>query len=307
MPPNITADKSIPMSIPAFPPPRKPLLLAASLALAGVAAFSIHVGMLAAGVPFPLAQPPTWARWLSNALVASALLVLLRLAHPRVGHMGVLARTLIIACILMAIQETLRARIMTGVVTTAWMASALSLVRPVASALLLSLLSVIAVRWVRSAASLAIAALVVGAAYVALQLLLGLVLSPLTELVASLGRPEAYAFPYPFHVTFLAYLTFAEPVMGTAALLMLAWDRLPASRPARLAVLALMVALVKGVVGMTFLYSFFMTQPPLPGMLSWSQFLFEFLALGALAGAAWKAFGPPGARAPATPSNAWPQ
>lgn len=279
------------MSVSCFPTPRKPLLLAGGLALAGIAAFSIHVGMLAAGVPFPLSQPPTWARWLSQSLVAGALLAFLRLAHPRIGHLGFPARVFLTAGILMAIQETLRARIMSAVVTSAWSASALGLVRPLAGVLLFSLLSVVAARWVRGIRSWIVVALAAGAAYVALQALLGHALAPLAELAASLDRPAMYAFPYPPHVFVLAYLTFAEPVVGVAAMLALIVDRLPASRALRLAILALMAALLKGVVGMTLVYSFFMAQPPLLGMLAWSQFLLEFLALGALAGLAWEAFG----------------
>ncbi|MEL1266335.1 hypothetical protein [Pseudoxanthomonas putridarboris] len=121
------------MSIQQFRLPPRSLLLAGSLALTGIVAFSIHVWMLAVGVPVPLSQPPVWARWLDSSLVAGAVLVFLKLAHLRIGHLGVLTRTLIAAGILMAIQETLRARIMSGVVTAAWTASALGLVRSLAS------------------------------------------------------------------------------------------------------------------------------------------------------------------------------
>ncbi len=41
---------------------------------------------------------------------------------------------------------------------------------------------------------------------------------------------------------------------------------------------------------MTPIYPFFMTQSLLLGMLSWSQFLFEFLALGFLVALAWARF-----------------
>lgn len=272
--------------------PRNPALLALCLALAGIVAFSIHVGMLALGVPFPLPRPtPLWVRWLDNAVSMAGTIAFLRLAQPHIGHLGPLARTLIAAAILLAIQETLRAASMSGVVTGGWAASTLGLVRPLLQVLIFAGLAVLAARWVRGAPSLVVGALLAAAVYVMLHLVLAQVLAPLTEQVAALGRPSAYAFPYPFHVTLLAYVTFIEPVIGATVLTALVWNRLPAPLLSRLAVLALLTALLKGIVGRTALYSFFLPQPPLTGLLAYSQFLLEFLALGALVGLAWHLFG----------------
>jgi hypothetical protein len=51
------------------------------------------------------------------------------------------------------------------------------------------------------------------------------------------------------------------------------------------------VALLKGVIGNTLLYSAFTGGSVLLGVLSWSQFVLEFLVLGALIALAWDAFG----------------
>jgi len=83
-----------------------------------------------------------------------------------------------------------------------------------------------------------------------------------------------------------------KPAAGATLLLALVWDRLPGSKVVRLLASALLVAQLKGILGMTLLLSFFMAQPPLAGMLGYSQFLFEFLVLGLLAALAWDAFGP---------------
>lgn len=272
--------------------PRQPLLLAASLALAGAIALTIHVGMLAAGIPFPLSQPPAWARWLNLSLATGAVFVVLRLAGPDFARRGFLARTLIVFALLLTIRETARAGIMSGVVTTGWAYSALGMIEPVTRLLIQAVLCVAAVRWVRGGVTLVIAALATAAVCLGGQALAGMALAPLMEHFAWLARPAQYVFPYPFHVTLAAYVTMLEPVIGAALLLALVWHRLPGTKMARLLASALLVALLKGIVGVTFLFGFFMKQPPLEGMLSYSQFLFEFLALGFLAALAWDAFGP---------------
>lgn len=259
--------------------------------LAGIIALSIHVGMLAWGVPFPLSQPPLWARWLNLSIGVGAVLVFLKLAHPGIGHRSFLSRTLIAFVILATVRETLRAATMSGVVTTAWVFSAIGLIEPLIRLLIVALLSVLAVRWVRSGTSLVIVALVAGALCMAAQMLAGIALAPIREHFAWLSHPALYEFPYPLQVMIPAYLTFAEPVAGTTLMAMLVWNQLPGSRAVRLLVFALLVALIKGVVGSTLLYSFFTDHSVLAGMLSYSQFLFEFLALGFLAGLAWEAFG----------------
>ncbi|MDY0977187.1 hypothetical protein SOM61_19660 [Massilia sp. CFBP9012] len=272
--------------------PRQPLLLAASLVLAGAIALTIHVAMLAAGIPFPLSQPPAWARWLNLSLAIGAVFVVLRLAGPDFARRGFQARTLIVFALLLTIRETARAGIMSGVVTTGWAYSAIGLIEPVAKVLIQSVLCVAAVRWVRGGVSLVVVALATAALCMGGQALAGMALAPLMEQFASFARPAQYVFPYPFHVTLAAYLTMLEPVIGATLVLALVWQRLPGTKIARLLTAALLVALLKGIVGVTFVFSFFMKQPPLEGMLSYSQFLFEFLALGFLAALAWDAFGP---------------
>lgn len=285
--------KDILIKTASLPAVRRPLMLVGALVAAGIMALSIHVGMLYVGVAFPLAEPPLWARWLNISIVVGAVLVWLKLAHPRIGHCSVLIRTLILFAILMSVRETLRAATMQGVVTTAWAFSAFSLIEPLVRTLLLALSCVIAVRWARSGMSLVIAALVTGAICFAAQMLASEAFRPLAEHFASLALPDLYEFPYPPQVLIPAYLTFAEPVIGATLLVILVWDRLPGSKAARLSLSAALVALVKGVVGSTLLFSFFTQESAALGMLSYSQFLFEFLALGLLTGFAWEAFGRP--------------
>jgi hypothetical protein len=151
--------------------------------------------------------------------------------------------------------------------------------------------SVAAARWARSFPSILGMALIGGAVAWGVQQLAGLVLKPFVQSFASLARGDQYQFPYPFHVTVAAYLTFIEAVVGVTLMTLLVWPRLPASRGLRVLTLAVLAALIKGVVGGTFLYGFFTGPSVLIGMFSWSQFLLEFIALGALIGLAWEAFG----------------
>ncbi|WP_030538467.1 hypothetical protein [Sphingobium sp. DC-2] len=270
---------------------RRPGLLSASLVLAGAVAMSVHVGLLAAGVPFPLPQPPVWAQWLNEFFMAGALLAFLKLAHPSMAHRSIMARTIIAFVIMAAIQETLRVGIMSGVVTGAWAYSAIGLIRPLIRVAIVALSCVVAVRWVLGIPSLLIAALAIGAISTAARKLVAHALEPLIQHFAWLARPDLYAFPYPFHVTVAAYLSFGEAVAGAVLMTVLIWDGLPRSRSVRVLIIAFLVALLKGVIGNTLLYSAFTGESVLVGVLSWSQFLLEFLILGALVARAWDVFG----------------
>jgi len=276
--------------MPVFPAPGRPLLLAASLVAASAIALTVHVAMLAAGIPFPMSQPPDWARWLNLSIAIGAVLVVLRLAEPPLKARGFMTRTLIVFVLLLTIRETARGGIMSGIVTGGWAYSAISLAEPLLRLLIQAVLCVAAVRWMRG--GLIIVAMATGAVGMGAQALLGMALAPLMEHVVALALPPQYVFPYPFHVTLAAYVTMLEPTAGATLLLALVWDRLPGSKAVRLLAAALLVALLKGILGMTLLFSFFMAQAPLAGMLGYSQFLFEFLVLGLLAALAWDVFGP---------------
>lgn len=270
-------------------------MLVLALAIAGALALTIHVAMLSGGVPFPVSKPPAWARWANMSLVIAAVLAFLRLlrrlrrAQP--GIQRFLAHTLLSFVILATLRETFRAAIMNGIVTGGWVYSAAGLVDPLLRTLVLSVLCAAAAAWVRNAWTLILVALVTTALYMGAQTLCGLALAPFKAEIAPLAQAARYTFPYPFHVNVAAYLTFLEPVSGTALLLALVWQQLAKSMLGRLLAAALLVALLKGVVGAVALYSFFSQQGPLLGMLGYSQFLFEFLALGFLAGLAWHAYG----------------
>jgi hypothetical protein len=252
---------------------------------------SVHVGLLAAGVPFPLPRPPVWAQWLNETFIVGALLTVLKLAHRSIADRGYLDRTVVMFVIMSSIQETLRVGVMGGVVTGGWAYSALGLVRPLIRVAIVSTLVVAGVGWVRGMRSLVAVAVTIAAIGTVARKLVGYAIEPALQHFAWLARPDQYVFPYPFHVTVAAYLSFAEAVAGSLVLTALVWNQLPGSKLIRVLTVALLVGLVKGVVGSTLVYSAFTGDSVLLGFASWSQFLLEFLTLGALVAGAWGAFG----------------
>lgn len=221
----------------------------------------------------------------------AGVLAFLALALPRLRHLGFLRLTLLTFVLLAALKETLRGAIMNGVVMTGWLFSAITLVQPLVRVLIVAAVCVFAMRWVRSGTWLIAIALVAGAITIGANMLTGIVLAPLTARFAALSRPDLYDFPYPLQVMIPAYLTFLEPLIATVAMAALVWPKLPGSRFSRVASFAALVARTTGMVGLP-VYG--LSAPSAVGttVLSYSQFLFEYLALGLLAGAAWEAFGP---------------
>lgn len=274
-----------------LPRPRRPLALVVGLLAAGFVALSIHVVMLAAGVPFPIPRAPLWARWLHLTLIVSGTLAFLRWTAPGFGRLTLLKRTLITFVTIAMLQETLRATIMPVVVTGGWLQPVIALVAPLVRTLVIAALCVVASRWVRGGMTVIIAAPFVAAAGVASNQALGWMLSPILQYASRFARDDLYAFPYPFHVTVAAYVTFVEAVAGAALMTIVVWNQLPGSRMTRFLVLAGLAALIKGVVGGTFVFGFFTGSSAPLGIFSWSQFLFEFLALGFLVGLVWDLFG----------------
>ena len=270
---------------------RRPGLLLVCLVLAGFTAMSVHVGLLAAGTPFPLPRPPVWAQWLNESVIVGALLVVLKLSDRSIADRSNLVRMAAVFMIMATIQETLRVSVMSGVVTGGWAFSAIGLIRPFIRVITVAILVVAAIRWVRGIPSLLAIAMAIAAISTAARKAVALASEPVIRHFAWLARPDQYAFPYPLHVTVAAYLSFAEAVAGSLLLTTVVWDRLPGPKLVRVLAIALLVALIKGVLGSTLFYSAFTGQSVFLGMASWSQFLLEFLTLGALVALSWDAFG----------------
>lgn len=266
-------------------------MLLCGLAAAGIVALSIHVVMLSNGAPYPVSTPPIWARWLNGASSVAAILAFLHLARPRMSRWSFVSRLLVTFIILVTIRETFRSAIMARVVTSAWTFSLISMLpAALVGMFVLALLCTIAARHARSVSSIIILSGVVAGIYVFVQPMIGKIFAPMIEHFSALAHDDLYAFPYPLVVMIPAYLTFAESVLGAALMAALVWDDLPEGRLQGAVILGLLVATVKGVVVATFLFSFFADGSAVVGMLGYSQFLIEFLALGFLTGLVWSKF-----------------
>ena len=265
--------------------------LVMALALAGIVSLSIHVIMLQVlGVPFPEEDAPAWAGFLNLAGTTTALICVQLLARDRLG--GFWRTAMLSGLILFMIKEGLRGAVMNGVVTGGWIFALAGALVPMLLSFGIALACTMAAGRVRSVRGLLLAAALTGLFAVLLQLAVGAAMSPIMGALASFARPDAYQLPYPPAVLVPAYLTFAEPVLGCAILAALIWNSLKGSVPARVAQFTLVVVFIKGVVVRTLLYPAFMAQAFGWGMLSQSQFLFEFATLGALTAITWHYFGP---------------
>lgn len=263
-----------------------------SLAAAGFVALSVHVGALLLGVPFPISSPPSWARWLNGFSSYVGLLIILLLARPKLQGLRFVSQALILFAIVAAIRETLRGTVMNGFASKAYAYAFLALPDLLLRSLVVALICTTAMRWVRSHMSLVVTAILITSFMTFAGPIIFAPLSSLQAHFAYLERPEVYEFPYPLSFQIPAYIMFLEPVAGATALAYLIWDRLPGTPVVRALILALLVSLVKGLVGMMLLFSFYMDMSPLAGIVSYGQFTFEFLALGFLTGLAWHRFGP---------------
>lgn len=81
--------------------------------------------------------------------------------------------------------------------------------------------------------------------------------------------------------------------MGASLMVWLVWDRLPQSPLIRVVIFALLIAQAKGVLAMTFVFSFFAAGSYGASVLAYGQFLLEFLFLGISTALAWQKFGAP--------------
>lgn len=271
---------------------KNPVKLILVLVAAGVLALSIHVGMLLAGVPFPLTSPPPWAGWLNNLLTTITLLIVMRLALPVIGRLSLIKRTLLVFLVFAMIRETLRGVIMNGVVTGGWVFAFAALPEQILRALVLAAFVTIGARWATSVPRLVATGLVIASVSFGINKLLSATFAPLVERLSYLARPDAYEFPYPVEVMIPAYLTFAEAILGATLLARLIWPALPASAGRRILIMAALVPLIRGVAFMPFLFSFFMKDGSyFGGVLSYSQFTLEFIALGIIVGIGWERYG----------------
>ncbi|MEO5944242.1 MAG: hypothetical protein ABIP30_16145, partial [Ferruginibacter sp.] len=211
------------------------------------------------------------------------------LAKERLSKKSVVIQTLIVFAIYSMIKESLiRANIMEGVVTTAWLFPFIKSVPGLLNYLILALIVVLTNRFLNKKWQLLIASILATAFYVsALLPLMASVFSPIIASYSYMAHDEIYQMPYGWQVMIPAYLTFAEPVFAAFLILHFIWEKLAVENFYKIVLTGILISLLKGTLLPLFIYTPFMKSDLTAAIISESQFTLEFLALGMLAAFFW--------------------
>ena len=191
--------------------------LVVGVAIAGFLALGTHVGLQQVlGVSFPdFHLVPLWAMLLSKWSVWAAVIAIWLHDQRQAPKRTWLGRWLLISLIYLLVKETLRAAIMTGVVTTSYGLSLALAVPAIVAGIVGCGLSGLVARYAKGPA-----AIVLGGLAVALFTELvwqRFVTTPWIDVINGLGLPnhaEVYPPPYGWHVLSRAFATYIEPVIG---------------------------------------------------------------------------------------------
>ena len=267
--------------------PRTAALLAVGFAITLIGSLSIHVVMLQGlGVAFPdNGVVPKWAAVVNTVLSIGALAAAFQLARPALHRSSIVAQGLAVSIVYAGLKETLRGAVMNAVVTTAWafnLAKALSpLVYSLSVGFSVAYLLASSLRPSRKLVGVFLLGL---AAPLIIRPLVGAATDYVLQPLAGLDHAEIYTMPYGWQVLVPAYLTYIEPVAASFLLAALIWPRLGGGVAMQLAQFGLIVALIKGVVLPTLVFSLFLPMSVPQAMLSEGQFLLEALGLAFLTG-----------------------
>lgn len=265
-------------------------VLVAGFFVALVVSLSIHVVMLQImNVPYPdRSAVPATAKFVNAWFSILALLVVCRLAREKLERLGPVGGSLALLVLYAMLKEALlRTIVMNGVVTTAWVYSAVSALPRLAGFLLVAGAVVLGGRLLRKSWQLAVYSLALaGASFFGVEPLLGAASGSILKSISYLAHEEIYAVPYGWQVIVPAYLTYAEPVLATFFLAWLVWPHL--SPRFWFTQFVLLVTLMKGALLSLFLFSPYLPHDLPTALASESQFTFEALALCALVILTWR-------------------
>jgi len=256
-----------------------------------IVSLSIHIVMLQnLGVPYPdHSTVPMLPRYINTGCSLLALLVFYHLASHRLSRLPLLLRCLLVFALYAMVKEALiRANVMEGVVTTAWVFPWIKSAPRLLSYLLVAcavvlLNPIIKRRWQMVLAAVVLAAVVM----FGLEPLLGAVFNPIIGSFAYLAHDDVYAVPYGWQVMIPAYITYAEPVLASFVIVALTWQTIARQNNLRIVYSVLLGGFMKGALLPLFLYSPFLDLNFPTAMLSESQFTFEVLALALIVALTW--------------------
>ena len=283
-----------PRLAPAAPPRHSARwVLAVGGALATVLGLGVHVVMLQyLNVPYPdHAAVPAVLKFINTWAAVLAAFVFYRSARARFDAMpGPLACLVMFALWAMLKEALIRAAVMDGVVTTAWVFSFVSALPRICSCLIAGSAVVVVGRFVARprwlvAASLALSAIMVLLVDPALRSSFGAVLHAISDL----AHDEVYAMPYGWQVMVPAFLTYAEPTVAAFFVTAMVWDELAAPR-LRVVQIAVLVGAMKGALLPLALFSAFLPLPLPSALASEAQFTLEVVVTAVLVALTWQRF-----------------
>ncbi len=259
---------------------------------------SIHIVMLQViGVGFPDHSPvPKIPKLLNTWFSILALFTFYYLAKEKLSKKSVAIQTLIVFAIYSMIKESLiRANVMEGVVTTAWLFPFIKSAPGLLNYLILALVVVLSNRFLYKKWQLLIASILATALYTsAVQPLMDAAFSPVIASYSYMAHEAIYQMPYGWQVMIPAYLTFAEPVFAAFLLLYFIWENIGVKNFHKIVLTSILISLLKGTLLPLFIYTPFMKSNLTSAIVSEAQFTLEFLALGILAALFWSWYRKPG-------------
>ena len=246
------------------------------MVLTAVVSLSVHVLMLQAlHVPYPSGFPKTgWLIYVNSSLGVLAIIYFYDLAKDKLDGVAIWWRCLALSGLVAMLREALiRAPLMDGVVTTAWIYSIVSNLAPLIQILVVCCLVVpIAPKlnrvWQKLIAAFALCAFV----YFVSKPLVDAGLERMLQYLSPWSHDAIYSVPYPWQVEVPAYLTFAEPVVACFIMAALVFDRLSADPVARVCQFAVLILLMRNLLLAPFIYIFYAKIGAVSAMLSMDNF-----------------------------------
>ena len=258
--------------------------------LTGILAWGVHSVLLeVCKVPYPAQLPSAGiVPFLNYAASALAILILCRLAAPRVSTLRPWRKCLGLGVLLVMLNETLRVMFIVGVITTAWTHSFVDYsqgaIAPFLLGVLVALVAPRTTRWWQQAAA---AFLIAAVIFFGVRPLVTAGFRPLLAAVAHLDHERIYS-DTSWQLNAAAGLGFIEPALASFVLVALVWPRLSGRPGWRALQFALLLTVGRRNFFAAFYYPFFASSLSAPmAMLSAGQFTLEWLTLGLLTAATW--------------------
>ena len=216
--------------------------------LTAVCALSVHAAAVQLFHLPGMAGYPTGGPlvFLTQAGMATAAIVLWRLATPSLVGLPTYARCLLLFVLLaMLFQRLIRLPLMDAIVTTAWSFSFLANLPALVPFLVVACLVVWAAPLLSRPWQMLVAGVLVATlAFPLCGSLAGSLFQPILAYAAGLAHGPIYNMPYGTRVLVPAYATALEPASATVALAALTWNRLRGTTAARIAWFAVLVMIL---------------------------------------------------------------